>query len=89
MSGRLKNFLAAPLRPVIEKTPIFAHKPTRVTKGGLNVHQSNRAKEGESAPHIGLFAAFIQLLGVTIDSVIRIVPWQGCYVWTKHISLAH
>jgi hypothetical protein len=44
--NRLKNFLTTPLRPIAEKTPIFIKKPTRVTKGGLNFHQSNRAKEG-------------------------------------------
>ena len=46
MNIRLRNFLATPLRPIVEKTPIFVKKPTKITKGGFNYHRSNRAKEG-------------------------------------------
>mmetsp|Transcript_28721 Transcript_28721/g.57395 ORF Transcript_28721/g.57395 Transcript_28721/m.57395 type:complete len:171 (+) Transcript_28721:1-513(+) len=45
-SNRLKNFLAKPLRPIADKVSLYIDKPTRVTKGGLNFHKSNRAKEG-------------------------------------------
>mmetsp|Transcript_3014 Transcript_3014/g.5132 ORF Transcript_3014/g.5132 Transcript_3014/m.5132 type:complete len:171 (+) Transcript_3014:70-582(+) len=47
MNGsRLKHFLKTPLRPVSEGPPMFVNKPSKVTKGGLNYHKSNRAKEG-------------------------------------------
>lgn len=45
--NRLRYFLKTPLRPVSLKPPVFKDKPTRVTKGGLNFHKSNRAREGD------------------------------------------
>lgn len=43
---RFKYFLKTPLRVLTDRAPVFANKPTRTTGHGLNLHKSNRAKEG-------------------------------------------
>ena len=45
-TNKFRYFLKVPLRPLPDGPAMFIDKPTRVTKGGLNFHKSNRAKEG-------------------------------------------
>ena len=44
-----KNFLKVPLRPILSGPAVFVKKPTNSTNYGLNIHRSNKAKEGTSS----------------------------------------
>ena len=44
--SRVRNFLKVPLNAISERAPQFRFKPTRTTGKGLNLHKSNKAKEG-------------------------------------------
>lgn len=45
-ANKFKYFLKMPLRPLREGPAMYIDKPSRLTKGGLNFHKSNRAREG-------------------------------------------
>ena len=88
--NRLKYFLKVPLRPLAEGPAQFINKPTKVTKSGLNLHRSNRAKEGECmTTTVQPFGIGRLIYIISYYLLCRVVSWQGCDVWPQHITLSH